>query len=90
MRALPYDFSVEYIKGSTNQLIDCFSRLEPLDDKIKLPIVQVYEITSRLQAAPSMIQILRDPSAQGTDLYSLEHILQAGWPSEIQEVPLEI
>ena len=35
MRTLPYDFSIKYIKESTNQL----AVLGPLDDKIKLHFV---------------------------------------------------
>ena len=33
----PYDFTIQYIKGSTNQLADCLSRLGFQKDKIQLP-----------------------------------------------------
>ena len=56
MRILSCDFSVKYIKGSTNQIANCPQRFGPLDDKIKLPIIQVHEVTSKLQASVSMIQ----------------------------------
>ena len=62
----------------------------PLDEKIKLSIVQVHKIISRLQATASMIKLLHEATAQGDDLCSPKHIVQAGWPSQIQEVPLEI
>ena len=58
LRTLPYDFSGKYIEGSNNQPVDCLSRLGPSDDKIQLPIVQVHEITSRLQATSSRFQLL--------------------------------
>ena len=57
---------------------------------IKLPIVQVHEITWRLHANESRIQLLHGVSAQTYDLCSLKHILQAWWPRQVQEVPLEI
>ena len=47
---LLYDLNVRHIKGSANQLADCLSRSGPLQDKIKLFIVQIHGITCRLQA----------------------------------------
>ena len=41
-----------------------------------------------LQATTSKIQLLCEDAEDG-DLCSLKHIVQAGWPSQIQEVPLE-
>ena len=44
----PYDFKVWYIKGSTNQLADCLSRLGYQKDKIQLPKLKVHAITKQL------------------------------------------
>ena len=64
IRALPYDFNVMYTEGSTNQLVDCLSRLGPLQKKIQLTIVQVHKIPCRLQATATRIQLLHEAIAQ--------------------------
>ena len=38
----------------------------------------------------SRIQLLHEATTQDDDLCSLKHIVQAAWPSQIQEVLLEI
>ena len=81
MRTLPYDSNIRYNKDSANQFADCLSRLGPLKDKIRLPIVQIHEITCRLQAIASKIQLQCETTVQEDDLCSLKHIVQAGWPS---------
>ena len=58
MRTLLYDFTLKYIKAMTNQLADCLSRLglgSTQLDGHRLPIVQVQEITCKLQATNSKI-----------------------------------
>ena len=45
-----YDFTVQYIKGSTNQLADCLSRLVCQKDKIQLPKLKIHAITRQLPA----------------------------------------
>ena len=42
----PYDMTVEYIKGETNFIADCLSRAQVTEDIIKLPILQVNQITA--------------------------------------------
>ena len=43
-----------------------------------------------LQATASRIQLPYEATAHDDDLCSLEHTMQAGWTSQIQEMPLEI
>ena len=43
--AIPYDMTVEYIKSKTNFIADCLSRAPIAKDTIKLPILQVNQIT---------------------------------------------
>ena len=45
---------------------------------------------SQLQAAASRLKLMHEATAQNDDLCSLKHTVQAGWPSQIQEVPFEI
>ena len=50
IRTFPYNFTVCYIPGVTNQLADCLSRLGDQKDTIKLPKLHVYQITQQLSA----------------------------------------
>ena len=43
---IPYDMTVEYIKSETNFIADCLSRAPIAEDTIKLPILQVNQITA--------------------------------------------
>ena len=43
---IPYDMKVEYIKGETNFIAGCLSRAPIAEDTIKLPILQVNQITA--------------------------------------------
>ena len=45
IRTFPYTFTVRYIPGTTNQLADCLSHLDDQRDTIKLPKLQVNQIT---------------------------------------------
>ena len=45
IRTFPYNFTVCYIPGVTNQLADCLSRLGDQKDTIKLPKLHIYQIT---------------------------------------------
>ena len=37
---IPYDMTVEYVKGETNFIVDCLSRAPIAKNTIKLPILQ--------------------------------------------------
>ena len=50
IRTFPYNFTMCYIQGVTNQLADCFSRIGDQKDTIKLPKLQVNQITQQLPA----------------------------------------
>ena len=50
IRTFPYNFTVHYIPGVTNQLADCLSRLGDQKDTMKLPKLHVYQIIQQLPA----------------------------------------
>ena len=45
IRTFPYDFTMHYIPGVTNKLADCLSQLGDQKDTIKLPKIQINQIT---------------------------------------------
>ena len=45
IRTFPYNFTVWYIPGVINQLADCLSQMGDQKDSIKLPKLQVYQLT---------------------------------------------
>ena len=58
IRTFPYNFTVCYIPGVTNQLVDCLSWLEDQKDTIKLPKIQINQITQQLPARSDSLQQL--------------------------------
>ena len=60
----PYDFTVRYIKGSTNQLADCLSRLVCQKDKIQLPRLKIHAITRQLPATADRLNLFHTETAQ--------------------------
>ena len=85
-----YDFTVQYIKGSTNQLADCHSRLGCQKDKIQLPKLKVHAITSQLPATANRLNQFHIEIAHDEDLVLLKHIVQNGWPQDICDLPKEL
>ena len=59
IRTFPYTFTVRYIPGTTNQLVDCLSCLGDQKDTIKLPKLQVNQITKQLQARSNMFTAIK-------------------------------
>ena len=55
---IPYDMAVEYIKGETNFIADCLSRAPVAKDTIKLPILQVNQITAHARCTQDRIDRL--------------------------------
>ena len=51
IRTFPYNFTVQYIAGVTNQLADCLSQMGDQKDPIKIPKLQVYTLPSNCQQA---------------------------------------
>ena len=70
IRTVPYNFTVCYIPGVTNQLANCLSRLADQKDTIKLPKPHVYQITQQLSARSDSLNQLR-VSTQADDEHSL-------------------
>ena len=46
IRTFPYNFTVRYLPGLKNQLVDCLQCVGGLQDSIKLPILNVCQITT--------------------------------------------
>ena len=70
-RNLLHDFSGKFIKGSTKQLAEYFSRLGALDHRITFLIAQANEITSWFQATAMGSTCLHESTVQDDDLFNL-------------------
>ena len=75
-----YDFSVEYIPGTTNQVADCLSQLGCIKDNIVLPKLRVNAITQQLSNPDDVIQDTRLETAKDDELSLLKHIVTTGCP----------
>ena len=82
--------AVEYIKGETNFIADCLSRAPVAKDTIKLPILQVNQITAHARCTQDRIDRLRQSTAKDDTLALLKHTVQHGWPQTITELPPEL
>ena len=78
IRTFPYTFTVRYIPGTTNQLADCLSHLGNQKDTIKLPKLQVNQITKQLQARSDSLQQLRVATQADDELAILKHTIMQG------------
>ena len=87
IRTLPYNYTVCYIPGATNQLTNCLSRLGDQKDTIKLPKLHVYQITQQLLARSDSLHQLRVSTQADDELALLKHTIMQGWPSSIKQVP---
>ena len=56
IRTLPYSFTVRYIPGPKNLLVDCLSRLGDQEDTIKLLNLHIYQISHQLPARSNSLQ----------------------------------
>ena len=90
IRTFPYMFTVRYIPGTTNQLADCLSHLGNQKDTIKLPKIQVNQITKQLQARSDSLQQLIVATQADDELAILKHTIMQGWPQNIKQVPPEL
>ena len=86
----PYDFTVQYIKGSTNQLADCLSRLGCQKDKIQLPKLKIHAITRQLPATADRLNQFCTETTHDDELALLKHIVQTAWSQDIHDLPKEI
>ena len=87
---MPYDFTVQYIKGSTNQLADCLSRLGCQKDKIQLPKLKIHAITRHLTATADRLNQFHTETTHDEELALLKHVVQNGWPQVICDLPKKI
>ena len=81
---------MRYISDITNQLANCLSHLGGQKDSIKLPKLQVHQITSLLNARSDILQEIRIAMQEDGLLALLKHTITHGWPNTIQEVPSKI
>ena len=86
IRTFAYHFTVRYIPGVTNQLVDCLSRLGSQKDTIKLPKLHIHQITSQPNAISDSLNDIRIAIKEDEELALLKHIITHGWPSTIREV----
>ena len=86
----PYDFTVRYIKGSSNQLADSLSRLHCQKDKTELPKLKIHAITKQLHATSDRLNQFHTETTQDEEMALLKYIVQTGWPHEIHDIPMEI
>ena len=70
-----YDFTVRYIKGSTNQLADCLSRLGCQKDKIELSKLKIYAKTRLLHATADKLNQFQTETVQDEELVLFKHIV---------------
>ena len=86
IRTFPYNFTVCYIPGITNQLADCLSRLGDQKDTIKLPKLHVYQITQQLSARSDSLHQLRGATQVDDEVALLKYTIMQAWPSSIKQV----
>ena len=87
---IPYDMAVEYIKGETNFIADCLSRAPVAKDTIKLPILQVNQITAHVRCTQDRIDRIQQSTVKDDTLALLKYTVQHGWPQTITELPPEL
>ena len=90
IRTFPYNITVQYILGVTNQLADCLSQMGDQRDSIKLPKLQVYQITQYLPASSDSVHQLRLAMQANDEPALLKHTIMQGWPKSIKQVPQEL
>ena len=87
IRTFPYNFTMRYIPGLTNQLADCLSHLGCQKHTIKLPKLYAYQITNQLCVRSDSLKQIRIVKQEDDELVLPKHTITQGWPSYIKEVP---
>ena len=90
IRTFPYNFTVQYLSGLKNQLADCLSQVGGQQDSINLPKLNVYQITSQLNARSDSLQQLREAMQADDTLAILKYTIHQGWPRSIKNLPSKI
>ena len=85
-RAFQYNFDVEYIKGETNVVADCLSRLGVTKDHIKLPKAMVHSVSVELPATKDFLDRVKTATQKDQELQLLTQQVKLGWPKKISEV----
>ena len=90
IQTFPYHFTVHHILRPMNQLANFLFRLGSQNDNIKLPKLQIYQITSQLKARCGSLNQLCIATQEEDELVLLKLTFINGWPNSIKEVPHEI
>ena len=89
IRAKPYDFTTEWIKGKHNSVADALSRVSPNiieDSSIQLPILQV-NILANSQIELEEREELQTKTVQDAELQALQRVISKGWPQKRSNLP---
>ena len=86
IRTFPYSFTVQYIPGVTSQLADCLSQMGDQKGSIKLPKLQVYQITQQLPANSDSLHQLRLATQAYDELALLKNTIMQGWLKSSKQV----
>ena len=87
IRTFPYNSTVHYLPGATNQPADCLSQMGDQKDTIRLPKLQVNQITQQLPIWNDSLQQLRMATLTDDELAILKHTIMQGWPKSTKQVP---
>ena len=92
IRALKYDFTLKYVKGSEVPIADALSRVTPQPCmKADLPSqINVHHITRTLPASPIKLQQIREETAKDNTLALLRDTIYESWPNSRSECPLPL
>ncbi|XP_048583419.1 uncharacterized protein K02A2.6-like [Nematostella vectensis] len=89
LRALKYDVTVKYVKGSDVSIADALSRLspQPAPPKGQLPQLSIHQVTDTLPASPAKLQQIRDLTTSDPTLSQLRDTICKGWPESREKCP---
>ena len=92
MRALKYDVTVKYVKGSDVPIADALSRVspQPVPSNGELPEICIHHITQNLPTSPTKLQQIRDKTGKDPALSLLKEVVFGGWPQKREECPQSI
>ena len=89
LRALKYDVTVKYVKGSQVPIADALSRLspQPAPPKGQLPQLSIHQVTDTLPASPAKLQQIRDLTTSDPTLSQLRDTTTKNGQSQETNVP---
>ena len=90
IRTFPYNITIPYIPVVTNQLADCLSWIGDQKNSIRLPKLQVYQITQKLPASSDSLHQLRLSMQTDDEIALLKHTIMQGWTKSIKHLPPEL